>query len=91
MDALKHLKSLSYGSIPMSKLEEAELDEYCQRLAIMDAKNEGESVGKKEGIKEGKIEIAKNMLLKNIDINTISDCTGLTIKEIKEINNTKKA
>lgn len=41
MDAYEHLKSLSHDSIPMSKLEEKELDEYCQRLAIMDAKKEG--------------------------------------------------
>ena len=57
----------------MSKLEEQELDEYCQRLAIMDAK------------KEGQIEIARKMLEKGSDINFISDCTGLSIQEINNL------
>ncbi len=34
MEAYKYLKSLSHDSIPMSKLDEQELDEYCQRLAL---------------------------------------------------------
>lgn len=72
-----NLKSLSHDSIPMSRLEEQELDEYCQRLAIMDAKN--------EGLDEGKIEIAKKMLEKNSDISFISECTGLTIEEINNL------
>ena len=38
--------------------------------------------GIKEGQKEEKIEIAKNMLNEGIDINVISKCTGLTNKEI---------
>lgn len=81
MEAYEHLKSLSHDSIPMSKLEEQELDEYCQRLAIMDAKNDG----KADGIKQRNIEIAKNLLSENIDINIISKSTGLTIAEIKDI------
>ena len=89
MDALDHLKSLSHDSIPMSKLEEQELDEYCQRLAIMDAKNdgliEGKLEGKLEGEKSKQIEIAKNLLSENIDINIISKSTGLTVEKIKEI------
>ena len=77
MEAYKHLKDLSHDSVPMSKLEEQELNEYCQRLAIMDAKNEGE--------KSKQIEIAKRMLKKETDINFISECTGLSIEEINEL------
>ena len=39
-----------------------------------------------EGIERGKLEIARNMLNKKIDINTIIECTGLTIEEIKKLN-----
>ena len=35
-----------------------------------------------KGIKQGKIEIAKNMLSKKIDEKTISEITGLTLKEL---------
>lgn len=81
MEAYEHLKSLSHDSIPMSKLEEQELDEYCQRLAIMDAKNDGIIKGEKSK----QLEIAKNLLSENIDINIISKSTGLSIEEINNL------
>ena len=85
MDAYEYLKSLSHDSIPMSKLEEKELDEYCQWLAIMDAKKEGISEGKIEGEKSKQLEIAKKMLDKNIGISDISECTGLSVDEINNL------
>ena len=57
---------------------------------LKEGKIEGEKKGREEGLKEGEknksIEIAKNMLKLNIDINIISQSTGLTINEIKELN-----
>ena len=51
---------------------------------------EGHKEGKEEGIKEGakqnSCDIAKRMLEKGIDIETISELTGLTEKEISELN-----
>ena len=81
MEAYEHLKSLSHNSIPMSKLEEQELDEYCQRLAIMDAKKEGIN----EGEKNKQLEIAKRMLKDKIDIKLISKYSNLSIKDIENI------
>ena len=50
---------------------------------------EGEKRGKEEGLKEGEknksIEIAKNMLKLGIDVNIISQSTGLSIEEIKNL------
>ena len=43
--------------------------------------------GIKEGQREEKIEIAKNMLSKNMDIKLISEITGLIEDEIKNLNN----
>ena len=40
---------------------------------------------KEEGIKQGKEEMARNMLKDNVDINTISKYSGLTIEEIKSL------
>ncbi len=58
---------------------------------------EGRKEGKEEGIKEGREEgakrnscdIAKRMLEKGIDVETISELTGLTEKEISELDRTK--
>ena len=60
-------------------------------------KEEGLKEGKEEGIKEGREEgakkksfdIAKRMLEKGIDVETISERIGLTEKEISELDRTK--
>ena len=46
----------------------------------------GKTEGKEEGISERNIEIAKNMLNKNIDIALISKVTGLSVKDIEDMN-----
>ena len=60
-------------------------------LAEFDAeqrgKKEGDSVGLSDGISQGSqqkaIETAKNMLQKNISVEVISECTGLSLDEIE--------
>ncbi len=42
-----------------------------------------------EGIEKGKIEIAKNMLKKNMPLSDIVELTGLTKEEIQKLNNKK--
>ena len=44
-----------------------------------------EQKGIKQGIKENKLETAKNMLKENIGIDIISRVTGLDIKEIEKL------
>ena len=64
---------------------------------LKEGREEGHKEGKEEGIKEGREEgakqksfdIAKRMLEKGIDIETISELTGLTEKEISELDRTK--
>ena len=46
---------------------------------------EGKEKGIKEGIQQKAIETAKNMLNKGLDIELISECTGLDIKEIEKL------
>ena len=48
-------------------------------------KAEGRLEGKLEGKKESKVEIAKNMLINNLSITIISDCTGLSKEEIEKL------
>ncbi len=72
-----------------------ERDTYNQiEYAHETGREEGRKEGKEEGIKEGlakgakqkSFDIAKRMLEKGIDIETISELTGLTEKEISELN-----
>ena len=45
----------------------------------------GMETGIETGMRDSKIQIAKNMLVKKININTISECTGLAIQEIENL------
>jgi predicted transposase/invertase (TIGR01784 family) len=48
-------------------------------------KDEGYDEGRLSGINERNIEIAKNLLSENIEINIISKTTGLSIDELNDI------
>jgi len=52
---------------------------------IQEGIERGIITGRKEGIRENQIQIVKNMLSKAMDIKLISELTGLSIKEIKNI------
>ena len=46
---------------------------------------EGIKVGREEGEKLGRLATAKNMLKNNVDIDLISELTGLEVEEIKSL------
>ena len=60
-----------------------ERDTYNQ---IEYARETGREEGREEGAKQNSCDIAKRMLEKGIDVETISDLTGLTEKEISKLN-----
>ena len=43
--------------------------------------------GFEEGLEEGKIETARNLLAKNIEPALIAECTGLPLEQILELQN----
>ena len=47
-----------------------------------EGKEEGLKEGRAEGVKQNSLDIAKRMLEKGIDIETISELTGLTTEEV---------
>ena len=55
--------------------------------AISSAKEDGHEEGLKEGKERSQIEIAKKLLLKNINIEEIADITSLSKEEILKIKN----
>ena len=85
--------------VEQTKLNEIFKGDYMAwGLAEFDAeqrgKKEGYSAGVSDGIQKGAyekaIETAKNMFCKNISIEIIAECTGLSIEEIKLISNNTK-
>lgn len=76
-DAAEKIVSLSNDPNFISALEKQQIEEYARAVAMGNAKEDGK--------KEKTIEIAKKSLEQNIDINTISVITGLSIEEIKKL------
>ena len=74
-------------------MSEEEDKRKIQNSLLSEAKEEGISQGYTSGINDGiskgknkkSIEIAKNMLKKNMSIEDISDITGLSIEEINKL------
>ena len=93
--ARKKLEFISTDDKERASLEaikEGLFDQYSSfNIGKKEGIEEGEKIGlekgKIEGLKEGKIEIANNMLTLNIDINTISKATGLSVEEINKLKN----
>ena len=56
-----------------------------QKMMLRREREDGFDEGKFEGIKEGQISMAKSMKTKNMDINLISEITGLTIDEVEKL------
>lgn len=47
--------------------------------------------GRQEGRQEGVFDIAKALLRKQIDFNTICECTGLSAEELQELQSEVRA
>ena len=81
LKAIEELKILR-GDNDIRQMYETEI-----KIKLANDLNRAENIekGKMEGLKEGKIEIAKNMLKEGLDINLISKLSGLSIEEINKL------
>ncbi len=59
--------------------------EFVQKKLMNSIKDEGYENGKQDGEKSKQLEIAKNLLSENIEVNIISKTTGLSIEEINNL------
>ena len=85
-EAKEELDKISQDDILRRMALKAEIQRMDQEELIYEAKRDGKKEGIKEGIKEGeqkvRLENAKKMLYKGIDIETIIEITGLSKEEI---------
>lgn len=75
--AMNTLERISLDPKEREMYESIQTEEFLQRIS--------ENNFREEGRKEGKVEVAKKMLRKNMKIKEIADITDLTEEEIKEI------
>ena len=59
--------------------------EYARESGREEGLKEGREKGRAEGVKQNSFDIAKRMLEKGIDIETISELTGLTAEEVSSL------
>lgn len=71
---------LEAEKIYMTRMESAKIEGREEGIA------EGRAKGREEGINQRNIEIAKNLLQLNTDIETISKATGLSVEQIEKLN-----
>ena len=98
-DRIKYIKAMNterdtYNQIEYAReTEREEGHKVGKEEGLKEGREEGREEGHKEGIKEGRAEgakqksfdIAKSMLEKGIDIETISELTGLTAEEVSRL------
>ena len=92
-EAHKRYNNFIRSRLMMSEYEKKELYQYDKQISLEDKRREGIKEGMKkgklEGLKEGRlaeqISMAKAMKNKNMDINLISEITGLTIEEVRNL------
>lgn len=65
------------------RLPEYSKENYLEAKKI--GMKEGVKRGMERGIEKGKFEVAKNMMKDNFDLNTISNVTGLSLREIEKL------
>ncbi|WP_432632737.1 Rpn family recombination-promoting nuclease/putative transposase [Brachyspira sp.] len=80
-EAHKRYNNFIRNQLMMSEYEKKELYQYDKKIMLADERR----IGMREGEENKAISIAKSMKNKNMDINLISEITGLTIDEIKKL------
>lgn len=82
----KRLDKLSEDEALSLLYDEKEREEAKIKAEIEYAEEHGLNKGISEGIFEEKVNIAKKMLNKRIDIKEISEITGLSLEDIKNLS-----
>ena len=90
-DAIEQLEEMSADEKEREIYEQREKSRLIYNTEMNAARRkgleEGERRGKEIGRKEQSIEIAKNLLDKNIDIEVIIETTGITKEELESLRN----
>ena len=84
-EVYKKLDDLSKDKYYALLYDEEEKKAYENKCILEDAIEDSYSSGYDSGKSDGVLNIAKNMLKKNMSIEDISDVTGLTIDEINNL------
>lgn len=74
-----------YDKMVRDEIQIAAEREYAVREGRAEAREEGREEGRAEGRAEEKLEMAKKLKAAGVDIDTVCQCTGLSIEEIRAL------
>ena len=81
----KKIEEMSYNPALIGLYDKEEANKLVHDIDVAEARKEGLIEGTKQGIEKEKLDIARNMLNMNIDLETISQATGLKMKKIEDL------
>ena len=84
-EAYEELERISSDKNIIGLYDKEKIEQKIINTRLLDAELKGKEEGKKEGIQQRNIEIARNMLKKAININDIIEITGLAKDQIEEL------
>ena len=82
---VKKIEDMSKDPNMVRYIKDENLRRIAYEMDMEESNKKGHETGYSEGHEQAKIEVVKNLYLENVDINTISKVTGLSVKEIEEI------
>jgi len=82
---VKKIEEMSYDPELIGLYDKEKMDNFVNGINLADAEKKGLEQGFEQGSKNEKLEIAKNMLNKKMDMEIISEITGLTNDEIENL------
>ena len=93
-EAHKRYNNFIRSRLMMTEYEKKELYQYDKQISLEDKRREGIKEGMKKGIEKGKLEgerdksisIAKTLKQMNMDDDSISKATRLSIEEIRKLH-----
>ena len=78
-------KKIQYEKTMMNEMDYRAAMKYREEKGRMEGREEGLKQGMEEGEKKGKLEIARKMLARGMDVESIAELTGLTPDEIENL------
>ena len=84
-EAVRQLRLLNADEEVQQLADAEDWARYDYNSAMSEMMEKGLEAGRAEGLAEGRNELVKKMLEKKIDINLISELTGLTKDEIEKL------
>jgi len=85
VESLSKEDKIKYNRFMTTERDIRNQDAFAREQALAEGLAKGLEKGLAKGLAKGKVDVAKNLLSKGVDIKLISECTGLSVEQIKAL------